>query len=107
MSCANRRGKFQSDLQVVKILAQTTANLVGVTQKIYRTFCDGITIYKFSDYWTGEVVETVNPEATDTVSLIGDNTSEDILPSVEIGTTGDAKPAEHKSRKKRPGRDLE
>ena len=62
MSCGERRNKRFQNIDVVRVLAQHTANLTGVTQKLYKHECYGITTYRFSDDWKGKVEEFISPK---------------------------------------------
>lgn len=66
MSCSDRRNKMMRDLKRVEILAQAAANLLNAPQKIYKTICDGVQVYKFSHDWQGKSVKIVRPDRQDT-----------------------------------------
>lgn len=99
MSCSDRRNKILRDIKRVEILAQKTADLLNVTQIIYKVTCDGVQIYKFSHDWPGEAVKIVRPSRQ--------NTSESVLPSDEHTESEFAKPTKPKSKKRKVRRDLE
>jgi hypothetical protein len=98
MSCADRRNKIMRDLKRVKILAQRTADLLNANQIIYKTICDGVQIYKFSQTWKGKSVCTVRPSRKDT--------SKDILSNTEYGQHRVAKPRKKRSKKRKVKKDL-
>lgn len=83
MSCAHRRNKIMRDLARVRILAQAAADLVNAEQKIYKTICDGVQVYKFSSDWEGATVETVRPNRQDTSESILQNSEHSGLESTE------------------------
>lgn len=73
MSCTDRRNSHHKNMFVIKGLAQKAANLTGINQILYKTICNGITIYKFSIDWKGEKIEVIQPSRKDS--------SKSILPS--------------------------
>ena len=105
MACSNRINRFRSDLDTVRVLAQKAADLLYCNQIIYKVYCDGITIYKFSDNWKGTAEETVTPGST--VQLSRNDTNQDILPDIENGEYSITKSSKRKNKRTRTGFDLE
>lgn len=102
MSCSNRNNAASRSIELVRELAQKSANLLQCVQKIYKVQCDGVTIFKFSDTWKGEVYETVNP-----VQFSGDNTSENIFSNTKDRELGVTKSTKNKSGKTGTNKDME
>lgn len=75
MGCYHRMNEKFRDLGVVRLLAQKSANALGVDMIIYKTICDGIQIFKFSQDWTGPQVEVIR--------FVGEDASTNILPNNE------------------------
>jgi len=59
MACSQQNNQRFRNLDTVRILAQKAANMLQVDMKIYKTICDGVQIFKFSEDWSGTTVETV------------------------------------------------
>lgn len=92
MSCSNRINQHFGNLDVVRTLAQNTANLTGIEQIIYKHICYGKIIFKFSDYWPGESIEIVRPNR--------ENTSTGVLSNNELGGFKPTESIEPKAAKK-------
>ncbi|MCK5017846.1 MAG: hypothetical protein KAS32_12355 [Candidatus Peribacteraceae bacterium] len=58
------------DLERVKALAQVTANLSKVNQKVYEIKCEGLPAYRFSDNWKGKVIAIVQPHEQHTSKTV-------------------------------------
>jgi hypothetical protein len=87
------------DLKRVKILAKATANLQNTPQIIYKTYCNGVKIYKFSHNWKGKAIEIVRPDRQDT--------SKGILRNNEYSKSKPTEPLGAKSKKREVRENLE
>lgn len=88
MACLNSNRDAYKNINTVRVLAQRVADLLSSDQKIYKTTCNGVEIFKFSASWKGEVVELVRHNRKDS--------SEDILRSYENRVVTTAKPRKPK-----------
>jgi len=73
MACSQQNNQRFRNLDTVRILAQKAADMLQVDMKIYKTICDGVQIFKFSEDWSGNTVETVR--------FSREYSSENILPN--------------------------
>lgn len=70
MACSQQTNKRYRNLDTVRALAQLAADMLQVDMKIYKTICDGAQIFKFSEDWSGQTIETIRFNRKDTSSDI-------------------------------------
>ena len=73
MACNSIFNERYRDLNVVRVLAKKAANALSVDMKIYKTVCDGIQVFKFSEDWSGEITEIVQFDRSDKSNTVLQN----------------------------------
>lgn len=74
MACSQQNNQRYRNIETVRALAQMSADMLQVDMRIYKTICDGVQIFKFSEDWSGQTIETVRFNRKDTsADILHDN----------------------------------
>ena len=70
MACSQQNNQRYRNIETVRALAQMSADMLQVDMRIYKTICDGVQIFKFSESWSGQILETIRFNRKDTSSNV-------------------------------------